>query len=332
MSANKKVSFKNVSVTHIDDLKIFARVVTAGNMSAAAREMGLSPAVVSKRISSMEEKLGTRLFQRTTRQLQLTEAGVGFFDRVVAILASIEEAEAFLADGQDSPRGILKISAPVTFSRMHLVRHLPEFLNLFPGVSIDLQASDEVVDIVAEGIDVAIRVSDASNPSFTFKKLAPIRRVLCASPEYLQKRGTPTSIDDLRRHNCFGAGVNATWRLSGPEGPVTVKPVSTLRTNSNDIIRECMIAGLGIGFKSTWNVHQELRDGKLVVVLPQYREPPNFGLYAVYAKQYHMPAKLRVFIDFLSKRFSPEPYWDKGLDAVISGSAKERGLSSPAGD
>ncbi len=304
-------------VTHIDDLRIFARVVTAGNMSAAARDMGLSPAVVSKRISSMEEKLSTRLFQRTTRQLQLTEAGLGFFDRVVAILASIEEAEAFLADGQDTPRGILKISAPEAFSRMHLVQKFPEFMKLYPEISIDLHASDNLIDIVAESIDVAIRISDMSNSSFSFTRLSSCRRVLCASPDYLKTYGTPATIDDLRHHNCFNAGTNPVWRLAGPEGLVTIRPHSNLRTNSSDVVRECIIAGLGIGFRSTWNIHQELRDGKLVVILPQYREPPNFGIYAVYPKHGQLPAKLRVFVDFLAAQLGPEPYWDEGLQDFI---------------
>ncbi|MDZ4790223.1 MAG: LysR family transcriptional regulator [Hyphomicrobiales bacterium] len=310
-----------MSVTHIDDLKIFARVVTAGNMSAAGRDMGLSPAVVSKRISGMEDRLGARLFQRTTRHLQLTEAGAGFYDRVIQILASIQEAEAFLAQGNGQARRLLRITAPSAFSRMHLAPHFSGFLQQYPDITLDLFASDAMVDIVSEGVDIAIRIAEVEDRALMAHKLAPCTRVLCATPGYLEKYGEPRNTDDLSGHNCIAIGSNSTWRLEGPDGPVMVRATANIRTNSSEVVRECVVAGLGIGLRSTWDIYKELKTGKLKVVLPKYKVSSRLGIYAVHQRQEHVPAKLRVFVEFLSDLYGSAPYWDADIDSYLSDNA-----------
>lgn len=301
-------------MTAISDLEIFARVVTAGNMSAAGRQMGLSPAVVSKRISHLEERLGARLFQRTTRQLTLTEAGQGFYDRIVNILAGIEEAESFVTRRNTVPAGTLKITAPTAFGRMHIAPYLGEFMNLYPEVDLDVELADTFADIVGSGFDLAIRIAELEDSSLVARKLAPNHRVICAAPAYLQRAGEPRSLADLAGHNCLAPVAQEVWRLQGPEGPVTTRTNGNIRTNSTEVVREAVVAGLGIGLRSTWDVGSELKSGRLKIVLPQYQASPRVALYAVYPCRQHIPAKLRVFVDFLADRFGPEPYWDKGLD------------------
>lgn len=295
------------------DLEIFARVVTAGNMSAAGREMGLSPAVVSKRISHLEERLGARLFQRTTRQLTLTEAGQGFYDRVVNILAGIEEAEAYVTRRNAIPRGTLRVTVPTAFGRMHIAPYLGKFLEDYPDMRLDLELSDNFIDIVGEGFDAAIRIAELEDSSLVARKLAPSHRVICASPSYLQKFGKPESLADLAKFNCLTAAAQEVWRLQGPDGPTSIRVHGNIRTNSTEVVRESVIAGLGIALRSTWDVGSELKSGKLQIVLPEYHESSRVAVYAVYPCRQFIPAKLRVFIDFLSALYGPEPYWDKGL-------------------
>ena len=298
----------------ITDLEIFARVVTAGNMSAAGREMGLSPAVVSKRISHLERRLSARLFQRTTRQLTLTEAGQGFYDRVVNILAGIEEAEAFVTRRNTVPRGTLKITASTAFGRMHIAPHLGEFLEQYPDIGLELDLSDSFVDIVGTGFDAAIRVAELEDSSLVARKLAPNHRVICASPDFLKKNGAPETLADLAKFNCLAPSAQEVWRLQGPDGPVSVRVNGNIRTNSTEVVREAVIAGLGIAMRSTWDVGPELKSGKLKIILPNYQESPRVAVYAVYPCRQYVPAKLRVFVDYLAGLFGPDPYWNKGLD------------------
>jgi DNA-binding transcriptional LysR family regulator len=296
------------------DMEIFARVVTAGSMSAAGREMGLSPAVVSKRLRRLEDRLGTRLLQRTTRQISLTEAGQGFYERVVAILASIEEAETYVSRRSAMARGTLRVSAPTSFGRMHIAPHLSAFLKSNPDLAINLELSDEFVDIVGGGFDLAIRIAELTDSSLVARRLAPIHRVLCATPGYLHTHGTPRTIHDLSNHVCLAAANQDPWKLEGPDGPIAVRASGPIQTNSSEVIREAVINGVGIALRSTWDIGAELRAGKLQVVLPQYRASRHVGVHAVYPSRRFLPAKVRVFIDYLAHLYGPSPYWDEGLD------------------
>ncbi|MBV6657550.1 MAG: LysR family transcriptional regulator [Devosiaceae bacterium] len=301
------------------DLEIFARVVGAGSMSAAARDMSLSPAVVSKRLRRLEDRLGTRLLQRTTRQIALTEAGKGFYERVVAILASVEEAESFVTRRSALASGVLKISAPTSFGRIHVAPHLAAFMAEHQDLTLQLELSDDFVDLVGEGFDVALRIAELNDSTLVARKLAPIHRVLCATPEYLAKHGTPESVEALKEHALLSTQAQESWRLEDGSGdPVTLKPSSAIITNSNEVIREAVMAGIGIALRSTWDVGPELSSGKLQIVLPRYRATRGVGLFSVYPTRRFLPAKVRVFIDYMASLYGPSPYWDKGLDPILN--------------
>lgn len=299
-------------MTSIADLEIFARVVSAGSLSAAGRELGLSPAVVSKRLRKLEDRLGTRLLQRTTRQIALTEAGQGFYERVLAIIAGIEDAEAFVTRRSTQPRGTLKISAPTSFGRMHVAPHLGAFMRENADLTINLILSDEFVDIVGEGFDLAIRIAELSDSSLVARRLAPVQRFLVASPAYLAARAEPKVIRDLDDHVCLPAHNNEPWRLEGPEGAVVYRAEGPLQTNSSEVLREAAMSGMGIALRSTWDIGPELAAGRLVRVLPQYQASRKVAIHAVYPSRRFLPAKVRLFIDYLAELYGPVPYWENG--------------------
>lgn len=314
-------------MTAITDLEIFARVARTGNMSAAGREMGLSPAVVSKRISLLEERLNVRLFQRTTRQLTLTETGEGYFKRVVDILNLIEEAENFVNRRNTTPRGLLKVTAPTSFSRLHIAPFLPAFLAKFPDIELEFHLTDNFVDIIREGFDLAIRIGELQDSSLVQRKLAGDTRVICASPKYLEtaEPGVPTSLADLDFHNCLSAGAQDYWRLEGPDGQHQLRVKGNIRSNSFEFMREALLSGLGLGLRSTWDIGPELKSGGLKVVMPQYRGSSNVAIYAVYPCRDFMPEKVNVFIEYLAALYGPEPYWNEGLDLGLTDGRIARG-------
>ncbi len=328
MSADFRKSNKEVSVTAISDLEIFARVARTGNMSAAGREMALSPAVVSKRVSLLEDRLGARLFQRTTRQLTLTETGEGYFKRVVDILSLVEEAEDFVSRRNTKPRGILKVTAPTSFGRQHVTPQLGSFLARYPDIELDMHLTDTFVDIIRDGFDLAIRIGELQDSSLVARKLAADHRVLCASPAYLAREGTPKSIAELENHSCIGAGLQEAWRLEGPDGATSAKVHSNVRTNSADFVRDALIAGLGIGLRATWDVGQELKSGELLRILSDYRGANTLAIHAVYPSRDFMPAKVNVFIEHLAEIYGNEPYWDRDLAGIIGGKGDGKGARS----
>jgi DNA-binding transcriptional LysR family regulator len=297
---------------HLGDLDVFARVVAAKGMSAAGRELNLSPAVISKRIRRLEERLGVRLLQRTTRQIALTEAGLGFYERVITILSSVEEAEAWATRGRETVRGLLRVSAPTSFGRLHIAPYLNQFLETYEAITVDLVLSDAFVDIVGEGFDLAIRIADLEDSSFVARRLAPNRRLLCASPAYLSRHGTPERLQDLSDHQLI-SHAGPEWRLDGPDGPVQVRVRGSLRTNSSEVVREALLSGVGIALRSTWDVGPDLRDGRVVQVLPAFSGSKRVGIHAVYPSRRHLEQKVRAFVDFLQGLYGSTPYWDDGL-------------------
>ncbi len=301
-------------MTAISDFDIFARVARTGNMSAAGREMGLSPAVVSKRISLLEERLGARLFQRTTRQLTLTETGEGYFKRVVDILSLVAEADDFVSRRNTNPRGALKVTAPTSFSRFHVAPYLPKFLERYPEIQLDFHLTDNFVDIIRDGFDVAIRIGELEDSSLVARKLSPDTRVIVAAPSYLDKHGMPKSLADLENHNCLSAGAQEAWSVEGPDGQQHVRVKGNIRSNSAELIRETLLSGLGLGLRGTWEIGPEIKSGALKVVLPQYRGSSKMAIYAVYPSRDFMPAKVNAFLEFLGEHFGLDPYWDRGLD------------------
>ena len=298
-------------MTNLGDLEIFSRVISMGSMSAAGRALGLSPAVISKRVKRLEERLGTRLFQRTTRQISLTEAGQGFYERIVGILSGIEEAEAFVSGRSGAVRGMLRISAPTSFGRMHIAPNLRGFMDAHPELVVNLVLTDDFSDIVGGGFDLAIRIGELSDSSLVARRLAPVRRVLCASPDYVARRGMPISMEDLADHICLPPHTQDVWRLEGPDGGVTYRPQGPLYTNSSEVVREAVFSGMGIALRSTWDVGPALKSGDLVQVLPQYEGSRNVVLSAVYPSRQFLPVKVRLFIDYLADLYGPLPYWER---------------------
>jgi len=322
MSSPRASTPRDPNVTAISDLDIFARVARTGNMSAAGREMGLSPAVVSKRISLLEERLGARLFQRTTRQLTLTETGEGYFKRVVDILSLVEEAEDYVSRRNTKPRGILKISAPTTFTRLHITPHLPEFLSKYPDIEIDMQLTDTFVDIIREGFDLAIRIGELEDSSLVARKLASEIRVICAAPAYLEKAGTPRTLSDLEAHNCLLAGAQDAWRLDGPDGPHEVRVKGNIRTNSAEFVRTALLQGVGIALRATWDIGPEVERGELQVILPEYSGSANNAIHAVYPCREFMPAKVNAFIEFFADLYERDRSWNRQAKSALSAAVR----------
>lgn len=298
----------------LDDLDTFAKVVAMRSMSSAARSLGVTPAVVSKRIRRLEESLGARLLQRTTRQIAVTEAGQGFYDRVVGILASVEEAQAFASGRSSGIVGTLRIAAPTSFGRMHIAPHLTGFMASHPQLAIDLILSDALTDIVGDGFDLAIRIGELKDSGLVARKLCTVTRVLCATPTYVERHGLPGTIEDLANHQCLPAHNGEPWRLDGPRGPLVYRPDGMLKTNSSEVIREAVISGLGIALRSTWDIGPELADGRLIRVLPEYQGSRSVSISAVFPSREYLPAKVRAFIDYLQSIYGPEPYWDAPKD------------------
>lgn len=294
----------------IGDLEIFARVARTGNMSAAGRELGLTPAVVSKRVSQLEGRLGARLFQRTTRQLALTETGAGYYKRVIDILNLCEEADDFISRRNTAPRGLLRVSMPAAFGRLHVAPHLGSFLAGYPEIRLDVHVSDAPADIVRAGFDLAIRIGEMQDSSLVARRIAPDTRILCATPSYLEQQGSPASLADLDAHNCLFVEATEVWKLDGPDGGVQFRPRGNVRCDSGEFVRELVMSGSGIGLLSTWDIGAALRDGRLRAVLPDYRGVASWGVYAVYPSRDFIPAKVELFIAFLTQLYGAEPYWE----------------------
>ena len=294
-------------------MAVFARVVEDRSFTQAADALGRSKSAVSKAVSQLEDRLGARLLNRTTRRLSLTEAGTAYYERAARILAEAAEADSAVSALQDEPRGTLRINAPMSFGQRHLAPAIGGFLERYPELRLDITLSDRFVDLIGEGYDVAVRIAALPDSSLIAAKLAPNRRVVCASPDYLARAGTPRHPQDLRQHNCFGYTYQATgntWRFVGPEGPATVRVTGSLTANNGDILKAAMLQGLGLGLVPTFSIADELKSGELVVVLPDYIDTET-SVYAVYPHSRHLSAKVRAFVDYLRDRFGPEPYWDR---------------------
>lgn len=242
--------------------------------------------------------------------MTLTEAGQGFYDRVVNILAGIEEAEFYISGKTDDLTGALRLSAPTSFGRMHVAPHLKGFMDCNPNVVVDLILNDGFSNLVAEGYDLAIRIGELTDSSLVARRLAPVRRILCASPGYLKAFGIPQSVEDLDRHRCLPAHNGDPWRLTGPRGAIIFRPEASLTTNSSEVVREAAIAGIGIALRSTWDIGTELRNGKLVRVLSEIEGSQNIAVSAVYPSRQFLPTKVRAFIDYLVEIYGPQPYWE----------------------
>lgn len=291
----------------IKEYELFASVVSSGSLSAAGRELGLSPAMVSKRIASLERRLGVRLILRTTRRLTLTEVGERFHERVVQILAAAREAEAIVTGRADHPAGRLRVSAPTSFGRLHVAHYLRPFLEKFPAIAMELELDDAYTDLIDRRIDVAIRIAPAIASGLGGRRLAPNRRLLCASPDYLERHGAPENLGALTEHSLLAAESQLPWRLQGRDGPVLVHGRSAVVTNSSEVVRELAVAGMGIALRSKWDVARELASGALRVVLPHFPGAADVAIYAVYPAATLVPPGVTAFIEHLAAAYRAVP-------------------------
>jgi len=305
------------TMERLDAMAVFARVIEAESFSGAARALGLSKSAVSKQVSRLEDRLGLRLLNRTTRRLSLTEAGAAFYQGCQRVVAEAEAAEQAVTHLASAPRGRLRVSAPMSFGVSHVSPALPEFLGRYPELAVDLTLNDRIVDLVEEGFDVGIRIGGLTDSSLVARRLAPNRTVLSAAPAYLQVRGTPRDVGELEDHACLIYSYQATgaaWRLTGPKGDRRFKVSGPLRVNNGDAILAAALGGLGVALLPCFICGEDLRAGRLVRVLPDWEAPPDSAVSAVFPAARHLSPKVRAFIDFLAERFAGTPYWDRGID------------------
>ncbi len=299
-------------MTSLRGLEVFSRVVEAGSFSAAARLLGLSKSAVSKRVAGLEDRLGARLLNRTTRRLSLTEVGAAFHQRAVRILADVEEAELSVTRLHADPRGTLRINAPMSFGHLHVAPAMAEFMARYPDLRVELILNDRIIDLVEEGFDAAIRIQRMPDSSLVARKLALIRQVVCAVPEYWRTHGRPREPAAIEAHNCLiytYQQVPDQWRFQGPDGPLTKKISGSFRANNGEALRSAALAGLGVYLGPSFIVGDDLRTGRMEAVLQEYEEI-DLAVYAVYPQNRHLSAKVRVFVDFMADHCGPEPYWD----------------------
>jgi|HigsolmetaAR203D_1030402.scaffolds.fasta_scaffold00272_21 DNA-binding transcriptional LysR family regulator len=296
-------------------MEAFVRVVETGSFTRAAGQLRLSRAMVSKYVQELENRLGVRLLNRTTRRLSLTEAGAAYYERCARIVADAAEADQVAARLNLSPQGLLKINAPMSFGTRHLAPAIPDFIAAYPAISVEMTQNDHLVDLLEEGYDVAVRIGRLADSSLVARRIAPCRLVICASPAYLDRRGRPRHPDDLADHDCLGYTYSPppdVWRLSGPDGERQVRISGPFRANNGDTLRAAALAGLGLAIQPTFIVGADIEAGLLEPVLLDH-PPPTVTIHAVYPHGRHLSAKVRCFVDFLAERFGPDPYWDRWL-------------------
>ncbi|AHI73947.1 LysR family transcriptional regulator [Burkholderia thailandensis] len=298
----------------IDDLPAlatFARIVAAGSLSGAARELDLSLSVVSKRLAQLEARLGVRLLQRTTRQQTLTDEGALFHAQVVRILAEIEQAESLMRERRGSVSGVLRITAPGELGRLRIAPIVAAFRRQYPQVTVQMQLTDAVVDLIAHDVDVAVRIGMLADSSLIARELAPNYRVLCASPAYLAEHGAPERPADLLAHRCIvmGEQPRVEWRFDGPQ-PVAVEVSAALLTNDGGAARALALEGAGIALKSIWDVGPDIAAGRLRRVLPECASSAA-PLHAVYPSGRHLALRVRTFVDYLGVELRRAWCWDE---------------------
>ena len=315
----------------LTEMRVFARVVGAGGLSAAARELGLSPAMVSRRLAALESRLGVRLVNRTTRSLRLTDEGASYFESCSRVLAEIEEANAAVSAGSEAAQGALRVALPAAFGNQYVAPLIPQFAARYPAVQVLLSLSDRDVNVVEEGFDLAIRIAHLADSSFAARKLAPNRRVVCATPEYLRRHGEPRTPADLAQHNCLlSKDFSSSWEYKDPDGrPGVVRVTGRYVCDNWEVLRQWALSGMGVALKSTWDVRRHLESGALVPLLPGYTFHTDVAIYAVYPHRRHLPAKTRVFIEFLVESFGPEPFWDQPAVKSVKPRIKARRSAEP---
>lgn len=301
----------------LENLRAFVAVVDANGFGIAAERLGLAKSAISRRVRDLEDELGVPLLNRTTRRLSLTDVGAEFHARCVRVLADLQEAVDIASHGGAVPTGLLRVTAPVSFGSHCLAPALGDFLDAHPRLTLEVEMSDRMVDIVGEGFDVAVRISRLRDSSLIARRMAPIRHVACASPAYLRRHGEPTTPAALVGHRGIAysnVDDGTYWRFRDPatDRPIIADVGSPLRLNNGDAIREAAVAGFGVAVLPTFIAHKAVVAGELKPILTGWARPP-LELHALFPTGRHMPAKVRAFIDFIAGRFGPVPYWDRDV-------------------
>ncbi len=296
----------------LKQIESFVAVATKGSLTAAAHAEGVAPAVIGRRIDALEERLGVKLLRRTTRRITLTHEGAAFLEAGQRLLVDLASAEASVSAGGVKASGHLRITAPAGFGRRHVAPLVPGFIAQHPEVSLSLNLSDRVIDIVNEGYDCAIRVGALPDSSLVSARLADNRRRCVAAPGYLERAGTPAAPAELMRHECLTLSSDASqtrgWAFL-VDGQVThLRPRGRLDCSDGQVLHQWCLAGLGIAWRSTWEVDADLAAGRLVAVLEEFAAPPN-GIYAVFPQRKHMPLRVRLWIEHIRQRFADPAYW-----------------------
>lgn len=294
----------------LKQIEAFVSVATRGSLSAAAAANGVTPAIMGRRLDALEARLGVKLAIRTTRKLSLTFEGQAFLEDCQRVLNDLANAEASVSLGGVKASGHLKISAPAGFGRRHVAPLVAQFLEANPEVTVNLDLTDRLVDLVNEGIDCAVRVGELTDSSLVSIKLAENRRVVVASPGYLGRHSAPRALADLARHNCLALGQQRGWTFSDGADAVTIKVSGALECNDGAVLREWALAGKGLAWRSMWEVGEDLASGALLPVLEEFAAPPT-GIYIVFPQRRHLPLRVRMFIDHLKNSYGSAAYWNR---------------------
>lgn len=300
-------------MSKLKELEAFALVATKGSLTAAAAAEGVTPAIIGRRLDALEDRLGVRLLVRTTRKLSLTQEGHAFLEDCQRILADLANAEAAVSQGSARVRGHLKVTAPAGFGRKHVAPLMLEFLRNHTDLSASLDLSDRAVDLVNEGFDCAVRLGGLVDSSLVAVRLGEMRRVVVGSPSYFERFGVPRSLEDLQRHSCLGLSAQGGWDFRDPNHggrSVLFKPSGRFVCNDGAVLREWALAGMGLAWRSIWEVGDDLRWGRLASVLDDLALPP-VGIHAVFPQRRHLPLRVRLFIDMLQTNYSRPDYWDR---------------------
>jgi DNA-binding transcriptional LysR family regulator len=297
------------------ELRSFVLVAEKGSFAAAAHVEGVTPVVMGRRLDALEHRLGVKLMHRSTRGLSLTDLGEQFLERARGLLREFDEVEASITAGRNTVRGHLVVSAPAAFGRRHVAPHAPAFRERFPDLKLSFNLTDSVVDLVREGYDMAIRIGEVTDPNYVAVKLYPNRRVVCGTPGYFERHGEPRTLEELAEHNCLAfnllGGQQRGWTFQRDGKPVAIRVSGDLDCNDGELLFDWVKRGLGIGWRSTWEIQAELKRGELVTVLDEFAIPA-YDIQAVYPQQRYLPAKVRFFIDYLKAIYNTPGYWEGG--------------------
>jgi len=303
-------------MARLKQIESFVAVALKGSLTAAANAEGVAPAVIGRRIDALEERLGVKLLVRTTRRITLTHEGSAFLEDCQRLLHDIANAEASVSAGGVKASGHLRITAPAGFGRRHVAPLVPAFVQQHPEVSLSLNLSDRVVDIVNESVDCAIRVGDLPDSSLVSVRLADNRRRCVASPDYLKRAGTPTHPSELAKHECLVLSSDASqtrgWAFLVDGATTHLRPRGRLDCSDGQVLHDWCLRGMGIAWRSTWEVEREVAEGQLVALLEDFTAPPN-GIYAVFPQRKHLPLRVRLWIDFIKHSYGDPAYWRGGL-------------------